>query len=222
MYTSLNIIQAILFGIAAIAFCFIGYKFYSTKDSGFKLFGIGLIAMGLVEFCALGVTLLWQFMSINFKSLEYLVYIFAIILFFASAAGSLKPKNRKLTWVFLMIISIIIAGLYLINPVLSGPGVYSARYVLSFDNPTTINVFALIVALSFGLATLTASSKLADSTTRTFIEMGFLVVIAGLVLNILSYSDNTKLIASIAGELALIVILAVLIRSELKLKKHSK
>jgi hypothetical protein len=221
MYTALNITQAILYAIAAIAFWFIGYKFYKAGDVGTKLFGIGLIAMGIVEFCALGVTMLWQFFSINFKSLEYLVYIFAIILFFASAAGSLKPKTRKLSWAFLIIISILVAGLYLINPTLSGPGVYSARYVLSFDNPTTVNVFALVVALSFGLATLIISSKLVDKTVKTIVEAGLLVVIIGLVLNILSYSDTTKLIANIAAELALIVIFITCLLSKIKLKKSS-
>lgn len=219
MYTSLNITQAVLYSVATIAFCFIGFKFYKAGETVNKIFGLGLIAMGVVEFCALGVTLLWQFLSVNFKSLEYLVYILAIILFFASSATSLRPKSRKLIWSFLIIFSVLVLGLYLINPILSGPGVYSARYVLSFDNPTTLNVFALIVALSFGLGTLVSTSRIKNKQLKSILEIGFLIVIVGLTLNIISYSDTTKLIANIAAEISLIAMSLCLIRLDINKKR---
>jgi hypothetical protein len=205
--------------VATISFCVIAYKFYKIDNLGFKLFSVGLALMAVVKFCALGVTMLWQFLSINFKSLEYLVYIFAIILFFASAATALKPKSSRLILVFLGIISILVAGLYIINPTLSGAGVYQARYVLSVDNPTTLNLFAMIVALSFGLATLVNTTKISNKTTKTVTEIGFLVIIIAQVLNILSYSDTLKFVSSIIGETALVVLAITAVTTAIKIKK---
>ena len=219
MYTAVNIIQALMYLVATISFCVIAYKFYKIDNLGFKLFSVGLALMAVVKFCALGVTMLWQFLSINFKSLEYLVYIFAIILFFASAATALKPKSSRLILVFLGIISILVAGLYIINPTLSGAGVYQARYVLSVDNPTTLNLFAMIVALSFGLATLVNTTKISNKTTKTVTEIGFLVIIIAQVLNILSYSDTLKFVSSIIGETALVVLAITAVTTAIKIKK---
>lgn len=222
MYTTTNLVQALMYTISLVGFVFLGYKFYKYKESGMKLFGAGLFAMGIVQFCALGVTLLWQFLLVDFKSLEYLVYILAILFFFAASAFALRPKTRKLFLVFILIISIMAIGLYIINPTLSGPAVYQARYVLSFDNPTTINVFGMMVALAFGLATLISTQKIQNKLVRQSCEAGFLVVIVGLVLNILSYSDTTKLLAGIAVDLALLFLSFVFIKERHNNKLKSK
>lgn len=193
-----NSTEAIYLGISSLLFIYLAYRFQLAKPKNYKLFGLGLLLLGLMKLCALGVSMLWNIAFIDFRSLEYFFYILAVLVFFAVSAEALQPKSSKLARLFLGLMALLICALYLINPALSGATVYEARYYLSFNNPIAVNIFSLCVASSIGLASLVVAGKLNSAPLKKITEIGFLVVIICLIINILSFNDNLRQSASLA------------------------
>ncbi len=193
-----NSTEAIYLAISSLLFIYLAYSFQLAKPKNYKLFGLGLLLLGLMKLCALGVSMLWNIAFIDFSSLEYFFYILAVLVFFAVSAEVLKPKSSKLARLFLGLMALLICALYLINPTLSGATVYEARYYLSFNNPIAVNIFSLCVASSIGLASLVVAGKLNSAPLKKITEIGFLVVIICLIINILSFNDNLRQSASLA------------------------
>ena len=101
MGTATNSIQAIFNALNIFAFLYIGYKFFNLKQPIARLFGLAMAFLAFVELCILGVNMLWTVPFFDFKNIQYLVYIYAILCFFAASATLLKQKTRYFINIFL-------------------------------------------------------------------------------------------------------------------------
>jgi hypothetical protein len=199
-----NLLLLIILVTNIVSILFLAYKFYQAKNPTFKLFAIGLALFGAVEICYLGVSMLWTVPLIDFRSAQYLFYIYAILVMFAASASVLRTRTRYFINIFLAFFAIIVTGLYLINNNFEGATIYEIRYFLSFENAATVNIFSLILALSFGMATLIVGQRIKDKLHQTVIEAGFLIVIACQVVSLLSYGDTIRFVASLLGFISLL------------------
>lgn len=198
MNTNTNLIQAIFITLNIVGFGYLAYKFILAKRSTTKIFGYGMALLALVEFCVLGVNMLWTISVLDFKSLQYLFYIYAILVFFATSAASLKPRTSYYINIFLAFTAILVTGLFFAERTLNNSTAYTINYYLSFDNPATLNIFSLTVALSLGMAALVVAQYFKDKSLKLALELGYLIVIISLVISLIVFSDTIRLVSSIA------------------------
>ena len=206
MNTTKNILQAIFISLNLLGFAYISYRFLSVKNPTFRLFGFAMALLALLELCILGVSMLWTIPVIDFKSAQYIFYIYAILMLFGVSASTLKQKTKYFFNIFLLFAALIITGIFFINPNLNNATAYTINYYLSFDNPATVNMFSLALALSLGMAALTVGQKISDKTLRIATEAGYLVLIVCLVINLIIYSDVIRLGASILQLISILVL----------------
>ncbi len=219
MYTTINSVQAIFIGLNILFFGYIAYKFIAVKNSTYRLFGYGMVLIALVELCILGVSMLWTIPLANFKTLEYLFYTYAILVLFAVSASLLKNKTKYFLNIFLIFFALIVTGFFLVSPNLNNAASYSLNYYLSFDNPATVNIFSLALALSFGMAVLVVSRDMKEKALKYSVEGGFLVVIACLVIKLIAYSDTLRLVVNILQVLVLLGVSIVISSRKLNTNK---
>jgi hypothetical protein len=204
MNTTANLAQAIFIAGNMVCFAFLGYWFIKIKKPTFKLFGISMALLAVVELCVLGVNMLWNLPILDFKSLQYLVYLYAILMLFATCSSSLRSKTSYYINIFLAFAAILVTGLFFFERTLNNATAYTINYYLSFDNAATLNIFSLTVALSLGMAALEIGQNIKNKTSKLIFESSFLVITISLVLNLIIYNDTARLIASIVQLLALL------------------
>lgn len=198
MGTSANLVQAIFITLNIVGFGYLAYKFISSKSSSIKIFGYGMALLAFVEFCVLGVNMMWTIPVLDFKSLQYLFYLYAILVLFATSAASLKPRTRYYINIFLAFAAILVTGLFFAERTLNNATAYTINYYLSFDNPATLNIFSLTVALSLGMAALVVAQYFKDRSLKLALELGYLIVTISLVISLIVFNDSIRLISSIA------------------------
>ena len=198
MNTNTNLIQAIFITLNIVGFGYLAYKFIPAKLSTTKIFGYGMALLALVEFCVLGVNMLWTIPVLDFKSLQYLFYLYAILVLFATSAASLKPRTSYYINIFLAFTAILVTGLFFAEKTLNNSTAYTINYYLSFDNPATLNIFSLTVALSLGMAALVVAQYFKDKSLKLALEVGYLIVIISLVISLIVFNDTIRLVSSIA------------------------
>lgn len=215
MYTAANIIQSIFLGVSFLVFAFLSFKLIKTDKHIFRIFGLALAFMALSELSAFMVVMLIQVPILDFGSLQYFAFTIAIIFMLATASSTLKRPIGKYASVFLALVGLFVAIAYLINPYLDGATIYSLRYLFSFQNPSTTNIFSLMVAFSFGSAVLSVASNIKDKKFRHLFELSFLFIITSLVISLLSYNDLLRIINSLVLFVALVVLAFLFKRSDL-------
>jgi hypothetical protein len=166
--------------------------------------------------------MLWSAAFVDFKSMQYLFYIYAILMLFSVSATSLRQKTGYYLNIFLAFLALIVTGIFFINPGINNATAYTINYYLSFDNPATVNIFSLTLALSLGMAALIIGNQIKDRTLRLVTEIGFLIVIICLVMNLIVLSDSLRLVASIIQLVTLLTIGGFYLSKDLSKSKYIK
>ena len=213
---------SIYFLISALLLAYLSYRFAIIKSDHFRLYGVGLGFISLAQFCALAVSMLWIVPFINPNSLYGVSLVFALLAFLSCVVSFLPEKIRKLSYIFLVFCASIVAGIYIINPILSGPTIYELRYIFSFDNSMSMNSFGLAFALAMGLATLSVAREIKNPSLRFITEFLGLIVIVCLTINMISTSNALRLTAGAVLSISLVALAVSCNRLKLSVALKSK
>ena len=207
---------SIYFLVSALLLAYLSYRFAIIKSDHFRLYGVGLGFISLAQFCALAVSMLWIVPFINPNSLYGVSLVFALLAFLSSVVSFLPEKIRKLSYIFLVFCASIVAGIYIINPILSGPTIFS------FDNSMSMNSFGLAFALAMGLATLSVAREIKNPSLRFITEFLGLIVIVCLTINMISTSNALRLTAGAVLSISLVALAVSCNRLKLSVSLKSK
>ena len=192
MFTITNTLQASLQVIIFVLLGFIAYTYFNNKQEHAKLFGMGLILLALSYASWACSTLLWTNPFIDYKTLAYTLQLASILVFIGCAINLTAQKYHKaLNWA-LIGLSVSIGVFMIINPFLSGSFVYSLRYYLSFADSATVNVYAIIMAISLILASFSVEPKKPGVGFLNSKKSGFIILAICLAISVTSYDDTVR------------------------------
>lgn len=192
MFSVSPTLQAALQGIVFVLLAFISYTYFVSKQQHAKLFGMGLLLLGLSYASWIGSTLLWTNPFVEYKSLAYIFQLASILVFIGCAINLTANRYHKVLNYILIALSVLIGVFMVINPFLSGAFIYSLRYYLSFADSATINVYAIIMAIALVLASFSVEPKKPQAHFLNSKKVGFIVLAICLAISITSYNDNIR------------------------------
>lgn len=206
MFTITNTLQASLQGIIFVLLGFIAYTYFSSKQEHGKLFGMGLLLLALSYASWACTTLLWTNPFIDYKTLAYTLQLASILVFVGCAINLTAQKYHKILTSVLIGLSAAIGIFMIINPFLSGAFIYSLRYYLSFADSATVNVYAIIMAISLILASFSVEPKKPGTHFLNSKKTGFIILSICLAISVTSYDDNIRLINAIILLIDLVIL----------------
>ena len=192
MFSVSPTLQAGLQGIVFVLLAFISYTYFVSKQQHAKLFGMGLLLLGLSYASWIGSTLLWTNPFVEYKSLAYIFQLASILVFIGCAINLTANRYHKVLNYILIALSVLIGVFMVVNPFLSGAFVYSLRYYLSFADSATVNVYAIIMAIALVLASFSVEPKKPQAHFLNSKKVGFIVLAICLAISITSYNDNIR------------------------------
>ena len=206
MFTITNTLQASLQAIVFVLLGFIAYTYFSSKQEHGKLFGMGLLLLALSYAAWACTTLLWTNPFIDYKTLAYTLQLASILVFIGCAINLTAQKYHKvLNWI-LIGLSVAIGIFMVINPFLSGSFVYSLRYYLSFADSATVNIYAIIMAVTLILASFSVEQKKPSVGFLNSKKAGFIILAICLAISVTSYDDTLRSINAIILLIDLVVL----------------
>jgi len=192
MFSVSPTLQAGLQTIVFVLLAFISYTYFVSKQQHAKLFGMGLLLLGLSYASWIGSTLLWTNPFVEYKSLAYIFQLASILVFIGCAINLTANRYHKVLNYILIALSVLIGVFMVINPFLSGAFIYSLRYYLSFADSATVNVYAIIMAIALVLASFSVEPKKPQAHFLNSKKVGFIVLAICLAISITSYNDNIR------------------------------
>jgi hypothetical protein len=192
MFSVSPTLQAGLQTIVFVLLAFISYTYFVSKQQHAKLFGMGLLLLGLSYASWIGSTLLWTNPFVEYKSLAYIFQLASILVFIGCAINLTANRYHKVLNYILIALSVLIGVFMVINPFLSGAFIYSLRYYLSFADSATLNVYAIIMAIALVLASFSVEPKKPQAHFLNSKKVGFIVLAICLAISITSYNDNIR------------------------------
>lgn len=218
MFTLTNSLQAAIQGIIFVLLGYMSYTYFSSKREHSKLFGMGLLLLALSYASWACATLLWTNPFIEYLNLSYILQIASIFVFLGCGIYLAPHKYQKILNYVLIAVAVISAGYLVINPLLNGAFIYSLRYYLSFQNQTTITVFAIIMALSLIFASFAVNSREKVMFELNLKNVLFILLALSLALGFTAYNDTLRNINSIA----LLVITIILTVTHVRLSTKAE
>lgn len=198
MTSSLNALQSLVQIVVAILLLYIAYTFIVSKQEHSKLFGLGLVFLGLSFASWSANTLLWTNPFIEYKQLAYTLQIASIFTFLGCAVYLCKPRYQRVLNICLLVLASAVALFLLASPYLSGALFYSLRYYLSFADPGTIFFYAVVMSISLVLASFTVpASKAKSANMLDATRVGFIILALSLGLSLTAYDDTIRNINTI-------------------------
>ena len=192
MFSVSPTLQAGLQTIVFVLLAFISYTYFVSKQQHAKLFGMGLLLLGLSYASWIGSTLLWTNPFVEYKSLAYIFQLASILVFIGCAINLTANRYHKVLNYILIALSVLIGVFMVINPFLSGAFIYSLRYYLSFADSSTVNLYAIIMAIALVLASFSVEPKKPQAHFLNSKKVGFIVLAICLAISITSYNDNIR------------------------------
>ena len=192
-----NTLQAVLQFVIFMLLAFVAYTYFAGRQQHGKLFGMGLSLLALSYACWAATTLLWVNPFVEYKSLAYIFQLSSILVFAGCAINLTAQKYHKVLNYLLIGLAVVIGVFMVINPFLSGAFVYSLRYYLSFADSATVNVYAIIMAISLILAAVSVEPKKPNAHFLNSKKIGFIILAVCLAVSLTSYDDTIRTLNAI-------------------------